>query len=153
MKGEVVGPEREDLAEVTDLSLDTRGEGEKDDERGVLIPWDVVEHGLVEFRPLGRRVDAEHVVSVKVEPEDVTIVAKEFFKYFLAYRLFQEGVTTEKEVSGEGTRSIGGSADGRRGLDHNGIVYETWLRPKGVAGSTRIEVICLGMGWGGGWER
>ena len=149
-KGEV-GPEREDLAEVTDLSLDTRGEGEKDDERGVLIPWDVVEHGL-EFRPLGRRVDAEHVVSVKVEPEDVTIVAKEFFKFFLAYRLFQEGVTTEKEVSGEDT-SIGGSADGRRGLDHNGIVYETWLRPKGVAGSTQIEDICLGMGWGCGWER
>ena len=148
-KGEV-GPEREDLAEVTDLALD-RGEGEKDDGRRVLIPWDGVEHGL-EFGPLGGRVDAEHVVSVKIKPEDVTIVAKEFFKFFLAYRLFQEGVTTEKEVSGEGT-SIGGSADGRRGLDHNGIVYETWLRPKGVARSTRIEVICLGMGWGGGWER
>lgn len=147
-KGEV-GPEREDLAEVTDLALD-RGEGEKDDGRRVLIPWDGVEHGL-EFGPLGGRVDAEHMVSVEIEPEDITIVAKESLKFFFADRFFEEGVTAEKEVSSEGA-SIGGSTNVGRGLEHDGIVDEAWLRSQGVAGCTRIEVICFGMGWGGGGE-
>ena len=53
----------------------------KDDGWGVLIPRDGVEHGF-EFRPFSGRVDAEHVVSVKVKTEDLSVVDEELFKFF-----------------------------------------------------------------------